>query len=385
MIYFRLIFFLIAIFTGLANSEITTYGPVIENTLSDDLYRNVRKEVQTIIEGWYTGKISRHHGTIPIKQIHQPRTFIEKAIETLWDGYVKKSLDGDPDSEYLMAEWWIRASHNQNGMGFHFDRDDEWFAETRQVIFPKVMSVFYLSDVGSPTVIMDWKSDKFEAKECNKEQKGHKMCRKMNMIPQKPESAAIVMPKHNKYVFGNGSLFHGVLPYKQVNTDKKLNFYSNSPLVETINDFEFVGRVDFGKLRVALLINYWREHGSSEHLTSGNPENKRDWRHFPGIKHENRWKFFKKFDDWKEESGDQIELINGTRHQISEFAMDVQDLERADRQLIPFDSLDIMRDRKVSFTKSVGDIDLPKVESLGPGGTYLFTGISRISGQHNEL
>jgi len=119
----------------------------------------------------------------------EPRTAIEEAIVRLRD-LVK------PHSKNVGAEWWVQlVAAGPTGMiGWHVDKDESVASNKHYLSHPQYASIFYLTDLGGPTMITDQWSPHGSG-----------------YTPVVAEHGYLSFPERNKYLIFHGELLHGVL------------------------------------------------------------------------------------------------------------------------------------------------------------------------------
>jgi hypothetical protein len=150
---------------------------------------------------------------------------IEELVALLWK--IAK-----PPRDCAGAEWWIgRAYTNALPIGFHFDQDVK---ARRGRQHPALSSVFFFNRVrGGQLAVTDQLPGRAGAPS-----------------PQKPGALSIAVPRRNRYVVFRGDRFHGVLDSEG---------RSKGP----------VSRTPAGRLRVTLVINFWRRRPTAVPLFRG--------------------------------------------------------------------------------------------------------------------
>eukprot|EP01060_Flectonema_neradi_P012417 TRINITY_DN19235_c0_g1_i1.p1 TRINITY_DN19235_c0_g1~~TRINITY_DN19235_c0_g1_i1.p1 ORF type:complete len:321 (+),score=21.13 TRINITY_DN19235_c0_g1_i1:44-964(+) len=74
--------------------------------------------------------------------------FAASVLERYAAGYI---------TENSGVEWWVqvRGNSTEEGLGFHWDRDEELAVEQRKIKCPYVGTVTYITGIGAPTVVAD--------------------------------------------------------------------------------------------------------------------------------------------------------------------------------------------------------------------------------------
>lgn len=117
-----------------------------------------------------------------------PRTAIEEAI-------VRLRKIANPGPKNVGAEWWIQMVDAGPGgsIGWHVDKDESVASNKHYLLHPELGSIFYLTDVGGPTVITEQWSPHGSG-----------------YVPEKATHGFISRPERNKYLIFHGELLHGV-------------------------------------------------------------------------------------------------------------------------------------------------------------------------------
>lgn len=145
---------------------------------------------------------------------HSPRNLIEAAVLRLRT-LIPASMLGN--STIRGAEWWVQVRSKEEGITFHYDKD-EGLASIKGIMkHPAVSTVTYLNDIGAPTLI-------FEMITIDGNQE----------VPEIPDAGFLSYPRKNRHIMFSGDLQHGVLG-------------SAAP------------RIAEAGSRVTLLINWWSE------------------------------------------------------------------------------------------------------------------------------
>jgi len=158
-----------------------------------------------------------------------PRSYIEKAIGIL-RRYAKSELFGSSKQEeqtILGAEWWVQMRTSQEGISFHYDKDEGLASMYGKMKHPLVSTVTYLSDTGAPTLIFNMTTP-----DGNLE------------VPEIPTQGFISYPKLNRHILFSGDLQHGVLG-------------SAAPPARSSSSSSKRSTNKGNEERVTLLINWW--------------------------------------------------------------------------------------------------------------------------------
>ena len=139
---------------------------------------------------------------MPIEQFDNPRSFAEIAISSLaklafpddspWTG---GGPDGKEPTQMAGAEWWVQMRNTKENIGFHYDKDEGVASEEQWMKMPTMSSVFYLSDAGAPTLVLNKTTNRGGNKQ----------------DPIVPHTGYFSYPKKNRYFMFKGDLGHGVV------------------------------------------------------------------------------------------------------------------------------------------------------------------------------
>jgi len=131
------------------------------------------------------------------------------------------------------AEWWIgRAYTNALPIGFHFDQDVK--GGLRGLQNPLLSSVFFFNRVrGGQLALTDQLPGRGGV-----------------LRPKRPGALSVAVPRRNRYVVFRGDRFHGVLDSE-----------GRSPGPAS--------RTPAGRLRVTLVVNFWRRRPTAVPLFTG--------------------------------------------------------------------------------------------------------------------
>lgn len=95
-------------------------------------------------------------------------------------------------------------------LGFHVDKDEGIASDQHYLVHPEYSSVFYLTNTGGGTLILD---------QWSPEGNGY--------TPEVPKEAELIFPERNKYLLFNGELLHGVIPGEDAPGTKRVTFLIN--------------------------------------------------------------------------------------------------------------------------------------------------------------
>ncbi len=175
-----------------------------------------------------------HNSLERLAQIN--KTYTNK---TNWYSYILRDANSETEGliNYLIdlidpkknlfegVEWWLRIKPIDDKKPFHFDKDEYLYKEERRVSHPVFASVFYFNEYGGETVVVDQILDPISLK----------------LSPEFPTHQIKIKPKGNSFFVFPGELYHGVLS-------------SDIPQTER------------NKLRVTLLVNWWKNKPSRENF-----------------------------------------------------------------------------------------------------------------------
>lgn len=132
------------------------------------------------------------------------------------------------------AEWWVgRAYTNALPIGFHFDQDVKGRGRSRH---PELSSVFFFNRVrGGQLALTDQVPGRGGVPR-----------------PALPGALSVAVPRRNRYVVFRGDRFHGVLDSEGRSRSR-------------------ASRTPAGRLRVTLVINFWKRRPTQVPLFSGSP------------------------------------------------------------------------------------------------------------------
>ena len=126
-----------------------------------------------------------------------------------------------PKKPIIGAEFWVQSRSQTENINFHYDKDESIASNKHYLVHPILSTVLYLTDEGSPTVILNQTSPDGNIE-----------------IPIVPQQGYFIYPKKNRYMIFAGDLQHGVCGtcnYYLMNDKKRKN----------------------DKKRITLLVNWW--------------------------------------------------------------------------------------------------------------------------------
>ena len=83
--------------------------------------------------------------------VQEPRNFIELSIQYLFQTYTSS----EEKPHIIGAEWWTQTKHTNQGLVFHYDKDEGYYLKHQKVKSPLISTVTYLNDIGCPTVSIE--------------------------------------------------------------------------------------------------------------------------------------------------------------------------------------------------------------------------------------
>jgi len=169
---------------------------------------------------------------IPRSNLDKPSTATELAVYLLSE-LMKDRLP----STWGGCEWWYQVvSYENEGINFHYDKDETQFTLDHSYSHPLMSSIMYLTDIGGPTLILDQqpalKDPYFE--------------------PMTPATGVLSFPEVNKFVIFNGTRLHGVLSSDAHHFSPRItlliNFWEKQPL--------YPGNLDLPNYKKVLYPNW---------------------------------------------------------------------------------------------------------------------------------
>ena len=196
----------------------------LDDALDGPLFEKLPSECEAV-HSWSTAPVSSlMHGKRPTfwyDMVAPPRNNIEVAILHLHKLIPSIMLTNDSSSVITGAEWWVQIRANEEGIGFHYDKD-EGLASLKGIMkHPMLSTVTYLSNIGAPTLILNMTTP-----DGNTE------------IPAIPDMGYLSYPKANRHILFSGNMQHGVLG-------------SAAPKIKSKR------KSAKSKRRITLLINWW--------------------------------------------------------------------------------------------------------------------------------
>jgi hypothetical protein len=91
------------------------------------------------------------------------------------------------------VEWWVRRRLILESQSFHFDKDEYLFQRSGQLVSPRRISIFYLSDAGGPTLVALQKVNEYGC-----------------LVPEIPTELMATKCTANQLLDFPGDLSHGV-------------------------------------------------------------------------------------------------------------------------------------------------------------------------------
>jgi len=81
----------------------------------------------------------------------KPRNFIELSVKLFYQQYTTAT----EKSKIIGGEWWTQTKTEQQGLVFHYDKDEGHYQKFHEVKYPLISTITYLNDIGCPTVSSD--------------------------------------------------------------------------------------------------------------------------------------------------------------------------------------------------------------------------------------
>ncbi len=198
---------------AIMNTSSGSNTAVITNVLPTELFDELVNEVRSMPQAQRVYGAASFY--VPVHN-HTSRNKLEYLILNHLAPLVIGSAETMAHS-WKGIEWWIQYRDPNDSKEFHLDtaisycRDMGYESLDRCPFYPAVGTVFYLDEVGGPTVVMD------------------QVMSACGLSPPIPESITVVHPERNKMLLFRGDLLHGVL-----------------------NSNAAAGK------RLTLLVNYWK-------------------------------------------------------------------------------------------------------------------------------
>lgn len=220
LVYFLFLFIVV----GVAGEQEVKFA-ALDEALPPALFAALPGECEAV-HAWSTAPAaaaSLIHGKRPTfwyDMQQPPRNNIEAAVLEL-----RKLIPADILGSSLItgAEWWVQIRAKEEGIGFHYDKD-EGLASLKGIMkHPELSTVTYLGSTGAPTLILNMTTPDGNAE-----------------VPDIPDMGYLSFPRVNRHIIFSGNLQHGVLgsAAPKVNSKRKSALH---------------------KRRITLLINWWTE------------------------------------------------------------------------------------------------------------------------------
>ena len=129
----------------------------------------------------------------------RPRFAIEAAIQILQGLVRRQSSPNDSWGALAGAEWWVQRRPVNDTLDFHFDVDSCLLHTDRRLRCPSASSVFYLTESGGPTAVLDQKA-------------AEGLFWGSCLSPESATRCDLLFPRRNQYAVFPGRFLHGVLP-----------------------------------------------------------------------------------------------------------------------------------------------------------------------------
>ena len=204
------------------------FAAVHDEALPEPLLAALQSDAESLLQKRSTPDQKRAQENsfwVPLYKAHggsrrKPLSAIEAAAH-----HLHRLVFGDAQTPVVGGEWWLRGEDGpvaNQGLGFHFDKDESAQVSRDVMRFPEISTVTYLSSVGAPTLILN-QTIGLGADE---------------MEPRLARNGLLVHPKVNRHVVFRGEFHHGVVG-------------------------KLAGGAATGR-RVVLLINWWRAPAPTE-------------------------------------------------------------------------------------------------------------------------
>jgi len=114
------------------------------------------------------------------------------------------------DFEFSGVEFWAQYRSSNDGLGFHFDKDEHAAREENLWKHPTVATATYLSNEGAPLVVFETHSaEDIEENDTESHLEDTLICLGEN-DPSNPPQAWVIFPRQGRHVVFSGGLLHGV-------------------------------------------------------------------------------------------------------------------------------------------------------------------------------
>lgn len=192
----------------------------------------------------------------------KPRCILEQMAMEVFHHHVRKGMVYDPNSSG--AEWWVQIrpsppagrynllctnsgddEDDHQGICFHWDKDEDLrlMAGGNMYIHPHISTVTYLSNIGAPTIAMNYKVSPFSGDY-------------ESPTESEPVEAFLSWPKKGKHLSFDGRYLHAAPStlVKEANMDQESN---NDITSDDQVDENTKKRLERRQRRVTFLVNIW--------------------------------------------------------------------------------------------------------------------------------
>lgn len=184
---------LLAVLLALLPAPSASFFHVTENFFPPEMVAKIIPDAHATSD-WALGADTLEQGkraTMWMPRDHKPKFHIERAILALADSVLAQF----PGNKFIGYEWWVQRVPAGDVPSFHYDKDEARSSIKRQFVFPTVSSIYYLNDIGSPTLVYNLTCPDGRTR-----------------VPERLQDGYLSYPKTNKYILFNGTWAHGVLP-----------------------------------------------------------------------------------------------------------------------------------------------------------------------------
>lgn len=218
-------------------------------------YQNVlshlnESQMSTLREDAKLHKYFGQNHWLGAEDMRSPSNVFESLASSVFHHYTKHStyipsLSG--------AEWWVNSlSPDEEGVGYHWDKDEDSLEKSNEYHFPVVATVTYL-EAGSklrPTVVLPLRRNSL----------GDRVGTKLGIQCGRSASMYISYPFNSKHIAFQGDLLHGVQTLSQDNAFDKDIYNQSAFCAEDENTRETCQN---NSERITFLVNVWLDHKPS--------------------------------------------------------------------------------------------------------------------------
>ena len=134
-----------------------SFAAVYDAALPSELFAALAESVPKLTKGMEEKRLQEHSSWMPLHdktgtRRHDPRSAIESCVQ-----HLHGLVFGDRKTPIVGGEWWLRVeeAEGNQGLGFHFDKDESYMTRRKVIRFPEVSTVTYLSSFGAPTLVLN--------------------------------------------------------------------------------------------------------------------------------------------------------------------------------------------------------------------------------------